>query len=100
MFSDGSVANASHERDASVGRVNWEVVMRDSVDGPPPLGNDGSFCSRKVYFGSRASYDALERDGANAQTTSNWRRPPRGASGMVGLEAWIGPVPCNGGGSR
>lgn len=100
LFSGATTDLASHEADTSAGRASFEVVMRDPVDGPPVLGSDSSYCSKLVFLGSRATYDALEVDGANAQRIQNWARPPRAASSMVGAETILDNLPCNGGGSR
>ena len=99
FFSGTDLTTRSHESDASLGAVSFEVVIRDPSNGPPPPGSDNAFCSKKVYIGSRATYDALERVGAEV-SDRNWTKPARAASSMVGLEAWVGPVPCQGGGSR
>lgn len=99
LFSDGDPAHASHESDQAMGNVQFRVILRDPSEGPPPTGNDGSFCTKKIFFGSSATHDALVQD-AGQQSKSNWDRPARAANAMVGLEAWVGPIPCRGGGSN
>ena len=96
----GSAANPSHESDPGLGRVGFEVILRDASEGPPPVGSDSSFCSKKLYMGARSSYDARARDATNIEIESNWDRPPRSATSLQGLESWIGPVPCDGAGSN
>lgn len=97
LFNNAS--NASHDSDDGNGKVSFDVVIRDPAEGPPVEGSDGAFCKRRVYIGSRATYDDLERTGTT-QNTDNWKRPARAATGLLGMEAWIGPVPCNGAGTR
>jgi len=91
LFSDG--AELSHESDPSQGTVDFDVIIRDPGQGPPPVGSDNSFCTRKIFMASRSSY-------GDTNAVTDWDSPGSSANSMVGLEAWIGPIPCNGGGSN
>ena len=91
----------SFEGDESLGTIDFDVLIRDSTDGPPPPGSqqnssygEAAFCTKQVFLASRSRYDALERN-AGLQTEGNWDRPARAASSMVGMGAWMGPIPCN-----
>lgn len=91
LFSESG--NLSHESDPSQGIVDFDVIIRDPGQGPPPVGSDNSFCTRKIFMASRSSY-------GGPSVNADWDSPGRSASSMIGLEAWIGPIPCNGGGSN
>ena len=91
---------SSSEDNPSSGQSGFQVVMRDVVEGPPPAGSGaGTFCTKKVYFGSRSTIQRFEQN-AGQHAASNWDRPAQAGSAVVGLEAWLGPVPCRGGGSN
>ena len=84
----------SFENDESLGTVDFDVIIRDSSAGPPPPGSDpDKFCMKQIFVASRSRYDALERN-AGLETAKNWDRPARAASAMVGMGAWMGPLPC------
>lgn len=91
----------SNDSDQAMGNVDFDIIIRDPVNGPPPRGSEGSlFCSKLMFIGTRAVYNNLQLDSSGEQTTKNWERPPRNAAAMLGQESLLENVPCNGSGSR
>lgn len=101
LFNGTTATQLSADSNPGMGEVDFALILRDPLQGPPPLGSDGRlFCTKSVYLGARATYSNLEVDAGGAQAAKNWERPPRAAAGLVGQDSILGSYACNGGGSR
>lgn len=101
LFNGSSTSQLSNDSDQSMGNVDFDIIIRDPINGPPPRGSQGSlFCSKLMYIGARAIYNNMQLDGGGSEAVKNWDRPPRNASAMLGQESLLENVPCNGSGSR
>ena len=99
LFLDPAINGlSSHESDGAFGTVSYRVVMRDMVEGPPPVGSSSNkFCSKKIFFASEARYEARQLQVAGEGQNENfasWQRPSRSGQSLTGLEGWVGPVAC------
>ena len=101
LFNDNGGAQRSNDSDQAMGNVDFEIIIRDPINGPPPRGSQSSlFCSKLLFIGSRAVYNNLQLDSGGKQSAKNWERPPRNAAAMLGQESILENVPCNGSGTR
>lgn len=106
--SDG--APRSHEAQLQI--ADYQVIIRDPIEGPPAEGNDNNFCYKKVFFASQTSYigrgKACTTDAEcmpsgscvlglnNAGVCTEWNRPANAAWAANGTESLIGPIDCKG----
>lgn len=106
--SDG--APRSHEAQLQI--ADYQVIIRDPIEGPPAEGNDNNFCYKKVFFASQTSYigrgkscntDAdCSPSGScvlglnNTGVCTEWNRPANAAWAANGVESLIGPIDCKG----
>ena len=84
----------SQDSDKAVGGASWNVIMRDITEGPPPVGSaSDKYCTKHVLLAGRGVYNeaAIEQGGDSTE----WERPVRSGSSLVGIDSWIGPVACS-----
>lgn len=107
MFSSDG-APRSHEAQLQI--ADYQVIIRDPIEGPPSEGNDNNFCYKKVLFVSQTSYIGKGRTcvadadcgpegscvlGINGGgVCTEWGKPANAAWAATGVEGLIGPIDC------
>ncbi|MEM1347319.1 MAG: hypothetical protein AAGI01_02100 [Myxococcota bacterium] len=84
---------SSHESEPTMGESDFQLIVRDPLEGPLATGYGDEFCFKRVYISSRYTYNIDELNSTVDQI--DWGRAPSTGTGRHGFEALIGPMRCN-----